>query len=264
MNPKPTCSVDGCVKPSYIRELCKAHYNRAWRRGRFPKRGTIPRSSDFPCSEPDCDHPAYSKGICRKHYNRQYRQTHRDELAQRNKEWRARNRQHMRVYSAEKRANDPRVAAYQERYRTEHRDRLLEQARAYYHSHRDEIRAKLAANAERDAYRRALRYAADPKPVLKASAKWRAKNPEKVAAQARLRQARIRAQFVEHVDLTVLAERDKGICGICNKHVGDEPVTIDHIVHVYRGGEHSYANTRLAHLRCNLKRGRREVPILPV
>ncbi len=70
------------------------------------------------------------------------------------------------------------------------------------------------------------------------------------------REARKRGRFVENVDHATVFVRDKGICGICN-----EPIVgafdIDHIVLVSHGGEHSYANVRVAHPSCNRKRARR-------
>lgn len=59
-----------------------------------------------------------------------------------------------------------------------------------------------------------------------------------------------------HVDVF---ERDRWICGICNKKVDillsyPHPMSksLDHIVPLSKGGAHSFENCQTAHLRCNL------------
>lgn len=62
-------------------------------------------------------------------------------------------------------------------------------------------------------------------------------------------------QWVEEVSLDVLYKRDQGICRLCDKPCSRNHASRDHIVPVSRGGEHSYANTQLAHKRCNAQKG---------
>jgi 5-methylcytosine-specific restriction endonuclease McrA len=69
---------------------------------------------------------------------------------------------------------------------------------------------------------------------------------------------RKRSQRVEDVWRSKVYERDHWHCQLCNKPVRrDKPVphplapTLDHIVPLARGGEHSYANVQLAHFICN-------------
>ncbi|MGZ6852480.1 MAG: HNH endonuclease [Mycobacteriaceae bacterium] len=59
-------------------------------------------------------------------------------------------------------------------------------------------------------------------------------------------------------------ERDGWICGICEKpidrsltHPDPGSVSLDHIQPLSLGGDHSRANTRAAHLGCNVRRGNR-------
>lgn len=75
------------------------------------------------------------------------------------------------------------------------------------------------------------------------------------------REERMRGAIIEPVDIAVLLERDGGICQLCRKPVGKgrrrfaaNYPTIDHIVPISRGGEHSYRNTQLAHRRCNIRK----------
>jgi 5-methylcytosine-specific restriction endonuclease McrA len=66
------------------------------------------------------------------------------------------------------------------------------------------------------------------------------------------------AAYVEDVWRSKVYERDHWHCQLCHKPVRrDKPVphplapTLDHIVPLARGGEHSYANVQLAHFICN-------------
>jgi 5-methylcytosine-specific restriction endonuclease McrA len=62
----------------------------------------------------------------------------------------------------------------------------------------------------------------------------------------------------EVIRLSILLERDKYTCQICNKQVNSnvdfphpEYPTIDHIIPLCKGGNHRYSNVQLAHWRCN-------------
>lgn len=57
--------------------------------------------------------------------------------------------------------------------------------------------------------------------------------------------------IVEPVEREELYERHRGVCGICGEAVDHDNFECDHVVPLSRGGEHSYANTQLAHPRCN-------------
>lgn len=74
----------------------------------------------------------------------------------------------------------------------------------------------------------------------------------------RKRRALKREAYVEEVYLAALVLRDNGICKICNKPVDlavavpdNLAPTIDHVIPLSRGGEHSYGNCQLAHFLCN-------------
>ena len=53
----------------------------------------------------------------------------------------------------------------------------------------------------------------------------------------------------------MLLERDDGECGICGEDVDPFSFSIDHVLALADGGDHSYANTQAAHLRCNQLKG---------
>lgn len=73
------------------------------------------------------------------------------------------------------------------------------------------------------------------------------------------------------ITLDKLAIRDNNICWICNKKVnkkdcewrdnsfvaGQNYPSIDHVIPLSKGGEHSWDNVRLAHMKCNTNKGNR-------
>lgn len=96
---------------------------------------------------------------------------------------------------------------------------------------------------------------------------WRERNRDALWVIAARRRARERAAHVEDVDRVVVFERDGWTCGICGDAIDaalpfPDPgcATVDHIVPLAKGGEHSYANCQAAHFGCNSgKKDREEV-----
>ena len=81
-----------------------------------------------------------------------------------------------------------------------------------------------------------------------------------------LRRARMRNAYTELVDPLVIAKRDKYKCHICRKRVNMNlehndkySPTMDHLIPISLGGDHSYANIQLAHRTCNSSKGNRAV-----
>lgn len=80
------------------------------------------------------------------------------------------------------------------------------------------------------------------------------------------RNKRIAVTFVESIDVRVLAQRDGWVCQLCQRRVNPRWVypsgrsaSIDHVIPVSAGGEHSYRNCQLAHLSCNKRKNTRAV-----
>lgn len=73
--------------------------------------------------------------------------------------------------------------------------------------------------------------------------------------------ARRRASFytetIEGVSRDVVAERDNHTCHICGEWVSAHEMSLDHVVPLARGGEHTYSNIKLAHKVCNSRKGSR-------
>ena len=88
-----------------------------------------------------------------------------------------------------------------------------------------------------------------------------------------MRRARLVAQCID-TDITIegLIARDGRKCYLCGVntdfndhyideggsfHVGDSYPTIEHVVPLSKGGNHSWANTKVACWRCNTRKGTR-------
>ena len=80
------------------------------------------------------------------------------------------------------------------------------------------------------------------------------------------RRARMHNAQIEQIDPLVIAKRDKYKCHICRKRVNMDldiqdnySPTMDHLIPISLGGDHTYANIRLAHRICNSRKGNRAI-----
>lgn len=96
---------------------------------------------------------------------------------------------------------------------------------------------------------------------------WRSENLDRSRDNRRARKARVRDAFVEPVLAYEVFERDGWICGLCSTPIPRDAVwpdllspSVDHIVPLSRGGEHSMANVQASHLSCN-SRKQASVPV---
>ena len=65
----------------------------------------------------------------------------------------------------------------------------------------------------------------------------------------------------EHIVNVDVFERDQWICGICNlqvdqslKYPNPMSASLDHVIPLSKGGQHTRMNTQCAHLRCNIRK----------
>lgn len=97
---------------------------------------------------------------------------------------------------------------------------------------------------------------------------WRKSNPDKNRRVRQKQDHRRRAlksgAFVEDVDRLVVLERDGWKCHLCGEQIPRDVEwpdlmypTIDHVVPLAEGGEHSYANVAAAHWSCNAAKSNR-------
>lgn len=132
-------------------------------------------------------------------------------------------------------------------------------------------------NAERIKRERREQYATDPEPAKTCAARWRNADPEhareiyrnwrngtgKGAAYSSAYRARARGAFVEEVDPLVVFNHDDYICQECGipcqrtSFPATDYATVDHIVALTNGGEHSYANAQTLCFSCNAAKGNR-------
>lgn len=170
----------------------------------------------------------------------------------------------------QRRAMRAKRSAYMRQWREANRSRLLELYKAHNAQRKqanpDYFKEHYAANKERrkresmEWYRANSDYALERQKAY--ATKRLAENPEHVRAIGRRSRSKRRAlelqAFVEAVDPRVVFERANGICGICLKAVDpDSAWEVDHIIPLSKMGEHSYANSQLAHRKCNRAKSNR-------
>lgn len=211
---------------------------------------------------------------CQKAATYRYREQHRDEYA-------AYQHDYIRRYYAE---NKEQIRQQHAAYRETHRDEKREADREYAQQHADQIRQRKAvwygANRPRLLAKNQARYQANRTEHMARQRRWvltqagassarRAKrayerrHPEQNAIRNARRYARVRgATVLERIDRLAIAERDGWICHICKQPIPKdrpplhpESLTLDHLVPLAHGGNHSTANVAAAHRRCNIRRG---------
>lgn len=236
------------------------------------------------CTIPDCDRVHYARGFCKLHYERDRMADpeYADRKRARKRQW---DQDHREAVNAGRRSPKYRSwsATYQrKRYAAdpEFRAKKIASAREWWDVNGSEPETKArkkarmsklyAANPERFAdYQR--RYLADPDNRARRNSTrnvWRrkryasdpnfradhiAKSLERYALKRGARDAG------ERFSLDEIFERDAARCHLCGKRVARSDASMDHIIPVSLGGEHSRANVALAHLSCNCAKGNRAV-----
>ena len=155
-----------------------------------------------------------------------YRQSHRQELNEKSKQWSKEHKEKRAIITKRYRlTHQEEVRAYKKAYNASHRQEHTEYARQWRKEHRDRS--------------------------LAITRNWRHKHPEaRRAAQAR-RRARLRNAIIEPVNYIAIDLRDAMICGLCHKRIARKDLTYDHIVPLVCGGSHVESNLQVAHLSCN-------------
>ena len=140
---------------------------------------------------------------------------------------------------------------------------IVEETQAFRRNHLEAYRAYTAAYNEAHREDRRSYYLANRERIRTRTAAYQSQHPEFGQAHKHARRARVRGVPAETVHVLALFKRDRGVCGICGLKVTWRPrdrmmrPSHDHIIPVSKGGENTYANARLAHLRCNISRGNR-------
>jgi hypothetical protein len=157
---------------------------------------------------------------------------------------------------------------YHANYRAAHREERREYNARYVEEHRVEVQARLAEyrsthREERSVYN--AQWAKDnPTRANEKTARWRKAHPEAKRASEHRRRVRKRGGIVEDFLDIEIFERDNYICGICHKRINRQrrcpdplSVTLDHIVAIANGGNHTRDNVQASHFGCNMSKGAR-------
>lgn len=159
-----------------------------------------------------------------------------------------------RLYSMNWRKDNPEKSkASVAKWRAEN----LDSRKAYSAEWHRNNRIKGAASAARSR-------AKNPEKCKARVVKWLANNKDKAKDYGHQRRAKVRGVTVSAIKATDIFERDNWICGICYekvdkklKHPHPKSKSLDHIIPVSLGGEHSPRNVQLAHLGCNCRKHNR-------
>jgi 5-methylcytosine-specific restriction endonuclease McrA len=101
----------------------------------------------------------------------------------------------------------------------------------------------------------------NPEKVKEERRQDRIRHPERIRIAVRKRLATIKhAPITEDIDILIVAERDHWKCHICLKIVTKKNWSIDHLIPLSKGGNHTYENVALAHRSCNSRRGAGRLP----
>lgn len=73
--------------------------------------------------------------------------------------------------------------------------------------------------------------------------------------QTQNRVARVKAAFVEAVDVVELYEAQNGICYLCAGFFELSEMECDHVIPLSRGGKHQKSNCKMACITCNRSKG---------
>lgn len=167
------------------------------------------------------------------------------------------------------------------RLRSKKRIRCLNCYDAEINKKREETRHIRLMNQEKKRIKKikgtqiTLRFCIDCNAVLDTERK-RCKQCQKVIANKNheLRRRALIQHAIVDKDITIdkLIKKDKGICYLCGKEcdcndyvinhgvfiAGNYYPSIDHVIPLSKGGEHSWSNVRLAHRICNTIKGNKE------
>lgn len=181
---------------------------------------------------------------------RRYYEAHRREAIEYSKAYAQANKEKKSLYmKAWRDANKEQRASYQKSYRQAKTDRIREYNRSWREKNHEYAKA---LNRE---------WAAKNPERCKANRKiWKAANPEKFKAYDHEKKARKRKATIEKFYPIEIYERDQWVCQLCKKKVNKRlkhpnplSASLDHIIPLSKGGDHSRQNTHLAHLICNQK-----------
>ncbi len=140
--------------------------------------------------------------------------------------------------------------AYGASYRVTHSKEMAEHCRSWRALHKEEVLA----------YNRAY-HVAYREEIAAYHKLYRVTHREEKAEDCRRRRAFKRGATVGPINLEAIKVRDRMRCAICGKRVEAKDLSFDHSWPLSLHGPHSQDNQRVAHRRCNSKRGAGRLPV---
>ena len=181
-------------------------------------------------------------------YNRIYATQHRSEIKERMSKWRKENHEHIVAYNEK---NSYRDRQRERKYYLENAEKVKESKNRWYRDNFEQ--AKKASHKwckENHEKKKAM------------SKKWFDEHPEKRRDYEHKRRALKYETASEKVNDLEIFDRDGWTCQLCHKKVNRKlkhphplSASLDHIIPLSNGGQHSYKNVQLAHLSCNVRAG---------
>lgn len=244
-----SCSVDGCDRVEYGKGLCNMHYQR-WRKHGDVNHARPKRVGVEPCAVDGCGKLVKARGWCAAHWSRWKRHGSPTarlpgqivdgkricpicEIDKPLEEWSS---------GLCKPCGAARTAAW--------RERNPYVPKAWDPRTCDACGQPFLGNAKQKRYcSPACRLA------YKNRANWKHMNN---------RRQKLRGAWVESFDRLEIFERDGWVCALCDLPVDKEArfpdpasASLDHVVPISLGGQHSRANAQCSHLGCNVRKGAR-------
>lgn len=251
-----TCSIDGCLKMATVRGWCPMHYQR-WRnngdpllRSAGPRKRKPRKVGVEPCSVDGCEKPQKGRTWCAMHYSRWQR------LGDPSGRLRGEILDGCKICPGC--GKDKPLSDFGAR--ADGRCRACNAAdmreRRQEHPQRRRPKRELACRACGEPFLGDKRQSAYCSNECREAHRNRANWKHVVARRTRIRQA-----FVEAFDRAEIFERDGWVCGICHQTIDPAlewphpmSATLDHIVPLAHGGEHSRANAQASHNICNIRK----------
>ncbi len=220
------------------------------------------RTTPVPCSTCGAAVLHLSKGLCKPCYDRQRRTILHDAIAAQKRAHYLANRERLNAQSRARHwANRARYLAAKRAYWAAHATEINARRRDLSDDQRREraALARMRRAANRDAINARIRAWGPERRArhVAHSREYARQHPEVVRARGQRYKVRKRLAMVERVSLAEIWERDHGICQICMKPVTKATASLDHILPLAVGGDHSRRNLRLTHIACNVQRKHR-------
>lgn len=192
-------------------------------------------------------------------YGAEYRANHAEEIKNYRKRYLELNKETLNEARREKRKKNPEAIRRQARQLyAKNKARILEVNRQSVLRNSEKVKRYKAewykANRERLRKHMAALYLQHRKERLHKVAQWNIANREKRRLYEQKRKAQKLLTTVGRIDIEDIYARDAGICGICQKKVKRKEVSLDHILPLSQGGEHTAWNVRITHKLCNTRR----------